>query len=118
MTSIRTQLTAIVSQVVTDLGYDAQYGEVVLSNRPDLSQFQCNGALAAAKRYGRNPRELAQAITEQLQADPRFQEVTIAGPGFINLTLTDAFLVEQIQALMADPRFGCPTVAQRISEWL
>jgi arginyl-tRNA synthetase len=112
MTSIRTQLTAIVSQVVTDLGYDAQYGEVVLSNRPDLSQFQCNGALAAAKRYGRNPRELAQAIAEQLQADPRFQEVTIAGPGFINLTLTDAFLVEQIRALMVDPRFGCPTVAQ------
>ena len=48
MTSIRTQLTEIVSNVVTDLGYDAQYGEVVLSNRPDLSQFQCNGALAAA----------------------------------------------------------------------
>ncbi len=112
MTSIRTQLTEIVSSIVADLGYDAQYGEVVLSNRPDLSQFQCNGALAAAKRYSRKPRELADEIAGRLQADARFQEVTVAGPGFINLTLTDAFLVEQISAVLLDPRFGCPTVAQ------
>ena len=112
MTSIRIQLTEIVSSVVTDLGYDAQYGEVVLSNRPDLSQFQCNGALAAAKRYSRKPRELADEIAGRLQADARFQEVTVAGPGFINLTLTDEFLVEQIRTVLLDPRFGCPTVAQ------
>ncbi len=106
MTSIRAQLTEIVSSVVDALGYDPQYGEVVLSNRPDLSQFQCNGALAAAKRYGRKPRDLAQEIADRLREDDRFQEVSLAGPGFINLTLTDAFLVEQIRQIAADDHWG------------
>ncbi|MCB0107109.1 MAG: arginine--tRNA ligase, partial [Caldilineaceae bacterium] len=112
MTSILTQLTAIVSAVVTELGYDAQYGEVVLSNRPDLSQFQCNGALAAAKRYGRNPRELAQEIADRLQSDSHFREVSLAGPGFINLTVTDAFLVDHIRQLAADNRWGYTPVTR------
>jgi len=103
---MRAKLTEIVSGVVTNLGYDPQYGEVVLSNRPDLSQFQCNGALPAAKKYGRNPRDLAQEIATALQALPIFAEVSVAGPGFINLNLTDGFLVEQLQALAADPRRG------------
>lgn len=112
MTSIRSQLTEIVSAVVTDLGYDAQYGEVVLSNRPDLSQFQCNGALAAAKRYGRNPRDLAQEIADRLATDSRFREVSLAGPGFLNLTLTDGFLVAYIQEITADKRWGYLPVDQ------
>lgn len=112
MTSIRVQLTEIVSTVVTDLGYDAQYGEVVLSNRPDLSQFQCNGALAASKRYGRKPREIAQEIADRLQDDTRFQEVSLAGPGFINLTLTDDFLVNHIREIVADAHWGYTPVAQ------
>lgn len=111
MTSMRTKLTEIVSGVVTTLGYDAQYGEVVVSNRPDLSQFQCNGALPAAKKYGRNPRDLAQEIATALQALPIFAEVSVAGPGFINLNLADSFLVEQLQALAADPRRGYGAVA-------
>ena len=114
MTSMRAKLTELVSAVVADLGYDPQYGEVVLSNRPDLSQFQCNGALPAAKKYGRNPRELAQEIADKLQTLPVFAAVSVAGPGFINLALTDAFLVEQLQALMADPRRGyAPTTTPR-----
>jgi len=112
MTSIRAQLTEIVSAVVTALGYDAQYGEVVLSNRPDLSQFQCNGALAAAKRYGRKPRDLAQEIADRLQTASHFREVSLAGPGFINLTLTDEFLVEHIQQIAGQERWGYRTVAQ------
>ncbi|HRW09490.1 MAG TPA: arginine--tRNA ligase, partial [Caldilineaceae bacterium] len=112
MTSIRTQLTAIVSAVVTELGYDAQYGEVVLSNRPDLSQFQCNGALAAAKRYGRKPRDIAQEIADRLQDDGHFQEVSLAGPGFINLTLTDELLVSHIRQIVADQRWGHGAVVQ------
>lgn len=106
MTSMRVKLTEIVSGVVATLGYDPQYGEVVLSNRPDLGQFQCNGALPAAKKYGRNPRDLAQEIATALEALPFFAAVSVAGPGFINLNLADAFLVEQLQALAADPRRG------------
>lgn len=106
MTSMRVKLTEIVSGVVATLGYEPQYGEVVLSNRPDLGQFQCNGALPAAKKYGRNPRDLAQEIATALEALPVFAAVSVAGPGFINLNLADAFLVEQLQALAADPRRG------------
>ena len=114
MTSMRAKLTELVSAEVANLGYDPQYGEVVLSNRPDLSQFQCNGALPAAKKYGRNPRELAQEIADKLQTLPAFAEVSVAGPGFINLALTDGFLVEQIHALVADPRRGyAPTATPR-----
>lgn len=112
MTSIRAQLTEIVSAVVTELGYDARYGEVVLSNRPDLSQFQCNGALAAAKRYGRKPRDLAQEIADHLQGDNRFREVSLAGPGFINLNLADEFLVDHSRQIAADERWGYRPVAQ------
>ncbi|MEZ4617278.1 MAG: hypothetical protein R2867_17455 [Caldilineaceae bacterium] len=63
----------------------------MLSNRPDLSQFQCNGCLAAAKRYGRNPRELAQEIADRLQSDSHFREVSSGRPGGLSIpTVTDA----------------------------
>ena len=73
-------------------GLDPALGEVVVSNRPDLAQFQCNGALPAAKQAGRNPREIAQAIVDAVDG-PEFSDLSIAGPGFLNITLTDAALV-------------------------
>jgi len=107
MSSLRSQLTTIVSDAFAAGGYDRQYGEVTLSNRPDLAQFQCNGALAAAKRYGRQPRQMGEEVANRLQQLPYFQSVSIAGPGFINLTVTDAFLTEQASQVAADARRGC-----------
>ncbi|MEZ4864080.1 MAG: arginine--tRNA ligase [Caldilineaceae bacterium] len=112
MTSLRTKLTEIVGAAFVAGGYDRGYGEVQLSNRPDLSQFQCNGALPAAKAYGRKPREVAEAVVEQLRQHSCFQDVSVAGPGFINLTLTDGYLVEEIQQIAGDPQRGCSPTAQ------
>lgn len=112
MTSLREQLTTIVADTFATCGYDRKYGDVQLSNRTDLSQFQCNGALAAARQYSTNPRQIAQAVVDKLTALTLFQSVTIAGAGFINLTLADDFLVEHVRSLAADPRHNCALVAQ------
>jgi arginyl-tRNA synthetase len=79
---------------------------VTVSDRPDLGQFQCNGALPAAGRAKRNPREVAQAVIDALAERGHLADVSIAGPGFINLTLTDEFLARHTRGLEADPQLG------------
>ena len=79
-------------------GLDRGFGQVQVSDRPDLAQFQCNGALAAAKQAKANPRAIAEKIAARLKADTHFAKVEIAGPGFINLDLTDAALDARIAA--------------------
>lgn len=112
MQSITQQLTTIVSDAFKQAGFDSHYGEVVISNRTDLGQFQCNGALPAAKAYGRKPRDIAQQIVDKLQEQPIFKEISLAGPGFINLTLTDEFLAESVQKMADDARLGVAAVAE------
>ncbi|MCX6047736.1 MAG: arginine--tRNA ligase [Chloroflexi bacterium] len=112
MASLKEQLTVIVADTFASCGYDRKYGTVQTSDRPDLSQFQCNGALAAARQYSTNPRQIAQAVVDKLSALDLFQGVTIAGAGFINLTLRDEYLVQHIRTLAADERHNCTPVAQ------
>lgn len=112
MPSLKAQLTSLAAAAFAATGYDPQYSEVTLSNRPDLAQFQCNGALAAAKAYNSPPRQISQSVSEQLQASGCFQTVAVAGPGFINLTLTDDFLADHLRTLAADDRLGCPLTLQ------
>ena len=71
--------------VINNLGYDIEEVVLVRSNLPQFGQFQINCAMSLAKKYGKNPRELAQEIVEKL--DNRFVNVNIAGPGFINISL-------------------------------
>ena len=104
--SLLTDLSAIVGAAFERLGLDAALGEVVRSQRPELGQFQCNGALAGAKAAGRNPRDLASAVVEQLAAEPMIARLDLAGPGFINLDVTDGCLADRLAALAADDRFG------------
>ena len=108
--SIRLLLTELVSAAFADAGYSGEYGQVTVSNRPDLCQFQCNGAMAAAKQYRKAPIMIAGDVVRRLEADGRFASVTAAAPGFINLTLEDAFLAEQVRAMAADPRLLLPTL--------
>ncbi len=107
MPSLKAQLTTIVSDAFAAGGYARPYGEVTLSNRPDLAQFQCNGALAAAKHYGKQPRQIGEEVANRLKELACFQTVTLAGPGFINLTVTDSFLTAQASEMAADLRRGC-----------
>ncbi len=104
--TLKDELSAIVGEVFAAEGLDHALGAVKPADRPDLAQFQCNGALAAAKAAKKNPREIAGAIADKLSARPEFAEVTVAGPGFINLKLTSEFLSARLDALAADARFG------------
>ncbi|NOY57259.1 MAG: arginine--tRNA ligase [Actinobacteria bacterium] len=108
--SLLARLSETVGDAFEVAGVDRSYGSVAISKRPDLGQFQCTGALAAAKSVGRNPREIAQTVIDALRATEMFAAVSIAGPGFINLTLTDAAIAAMTQAVVDDERCGCDLV--------
>lgn len=92
------------------LGYDTGFATVKTSDRPDLSDYQCNGALALAKKEHKNPREIAATIAAELEKDDDFEAVSIDGPGFINLKISDSLLNTVLDSMSADSRFGCETV--------
>ncbi len=102
------ELTALASAAFVAEGFDGAFGAVRVSDRPDLAQFQCNGALGAAKSAGRNPRELGEKIAARLKADPLFASVTVAGPGFVNMTLTDEALSARVNAGVPGWRAAAP----------
>ena len=106
MTDLKRRLTEAVSAAFTASGLDGTLGRVTVSDRPDLADFQCNGALAAAKAAKANPRALAEQVVARLRDDPRLASVEIAGPGFINMVVTDAELTLRAQEIAADPRLG------------
>ncbi|MDP9103302.1 MAG: arginine--tRNA ligase [Pseudomonadota bacterium] len=111
MSDLKSRLGEAVSAAFAAEGLPPELGRVGVSDRPDLADFQSNGALAAAKAAKANPREIAVRVTERLKADPRLASVEIAGPGFINLRLTDDALSERAGEIAADPRSGAEPVA-------
>lgn len=106
MISLVQKLSDIVGAAFTALELPSELGQVRVSDRPDLAQFQCNGAMAAAKAAKKNPREVAQAVIEALKQNPVFTAVDIAGPGFINLNVTDAFLAAHLREMEGDDHQG------------
>ena len=111
MSDLKTVLGEAVEAAFAAEGVPADLARVTASDRPDLADFQSNGALAAAKRLGKNPREIATAVAERLKGDARLSSVEIAGPGFINLKLADTALSDRANAIAADARAGAETVA-------
>ena len=101
------KLSTIVMDKFQQCGYDSQYGVVTVSNRPDLCQFQCNGALPAAKKYKVSPVQIANCVAAALKEVDAFREVSIAGPGFINITIKDSFLADYINQMAEDKTYGC-----------
>lgn len=112
MSSIKSKLTEIFSQAFTECGYDGKLGVIVESQRPDLGQFQCNGALAAAKSAKKNPREIADSIIEKLEENEMLEELSIAGPGFINIIVKDDWIAKHLNAITDDPQLGCAKTLQ------
>ncbi|HUO23294.1 MAG TPA: arginine--tRNA ligase [Caulobacteraceae bacterium] len=106
MTDLRQALSEAVGAAFASAGLSADLGRVTPSDRPDLADFQCNGALAAAKSAGRNPREIGAAAVERLSANPLLASVELAGPGFINLRLAPGALSDRVSEIVADPRLG------------
>ncbi|TCT14913.1 arginyl-tRNA synthetase [Natranaerovirga pectinivora] len=101
------QLSHIFEDTFEQCGYDRSYGTVTVSNRPDLCQFQCNGALPAAKKFKQSPIEIANKVLEALKDNPIFKSITTAGPGFINIILEDEYLVNYINELSKENKYGC-----------
>ncbi|HEY5105971.1 MAG TPA: arginine--tRNA ligase [Caulobacteraceae bacterium] len=108
MNDLRSALGEAAGAAFAALGLPEAFGRVTPSDRPDLADFQCNGALAAAKAHGRNPREIAAAVANTLRSDPSLSSVEIAGPGFINLRLSDAAMSVRAGVLATDDRAGAP----------
>ena len=95
-----------VSAAFAAAGYDEKYGRVTVSNRPDLCEFQCNGALQAAKQYRCVPIRIAQDAAARLEGNPTFCDVQTAQPGFLNLKLDPSFLASYLERMRCAERFG------------
>ena len=106
------QLSEAAGVAFAALGLDASLGAMRRSDRPDLADFQCNGAMAAAKKLGKNPREIATAIVEALKASPLVAATDVAGPGFINVKLSAQALSQRAEQIAADPSSGAAKVEQ------
>lgn len=108
MKKILDLITEEVTKAFTDCGYDEKYGRVTLSNRPDLCEFQCNGAMAAAKEYKCAPFMISDKVTEALQDSSMFTSVESVKPGFLNLKLSEEYLSQYLVSMQEDEgRYGC-----------
>jgi len=87
-------------------GYEAQLGRVTVSNRPDLCEYQCNGAMAGAKKYHKAPIMIANDVAEKLADSAVFSEVSAVAPGFLNLKVKDSFVCEYLKEMAAAEKFG------------
>lgn len=105
-------ITEQVTNAFTGQGYDAKYGKVTLSNRPDLCEYQCNGAMAAAKEYKCAPFIISDKIAQALAENELFESVESVKPGFINMKVSPAYLAKYVSDMKADEgRFGCDKAA-------
>ena len=108
MKKILDLITDEVTKAFTECGYDAKYAKVTLSNRPDLCEYQCNGAMAAVKEYKKAPFMIADEVVEKLAANSIFAMAESVKPGFLNLKIDEAYLADYVAKMQEDEgRFGC-----------
>ena len=100
--SLIKELEKDIIKVINIAGYNVSDPMFQTTSRPDLGQYQINCAMSLAKQYGKNPREIATDIVNELQKDNRFTNINIAGPGFINITLTNDCLVDMLNKIQED----------------
>lgn len=91
--------------------YDKKLGKVVVSNRPDLCQYQCNGAMAGAKLYHKAPIMIANQVVESLQDNEIFESVEAVMPGFINIKLNSEFVAKYLNDMKEADKYGCENKA-------
>lgn len=99
-------ITDKVSEAFEKAGYDASYGKVNDSNRPDLCEYQCNGAMAGAKMYHKAPIMIANDVVMELQGNDMFEEVNAVKPGFINIKLSGDFVTDYLKKMREADKFG------------
>ena len=113
MKTLKTRLTEIVTAAFTAAGYDASLGVVTFSDRPDLAQFQCNGALTGAKLHRKAPMMIANDVVARLSENEIFKSVTVAPPGFINIILSDEFIAGEAGAMTESDRLALPLMERK-----
>lgn len=106
MKKILDMLTEEMQKAFEAAGYDGSLGRVTISNRPDLCEYQCNGAMAGAKRYKKAPIMIANEVAEKLADSKVFAEAVAVAPGFLNLKVTEGFLLEFIKGMAENDKFG------------
>ena len=99
-------LSEEMGQAFEAAGYDKALGKVGVSNRPDLCEFQCNGAMAGAKQYHKAPIMIANEVAAKLEGSSVFEEAAAVAPGFLNLKLKKEFLRELLEVVAKEPKFG------------
>ena len=105
-------LSDIFTTAFSECGYDEALGQVVVSNRLDLCQFQCNGALLGAKQYRKSPLLIAKEVVARLPENEMISSVETVAPGFINISLKDEFLMKYVQEMYFDQHMGIPQAEQ------
>ena len=110
MKKILDHITEEMKQAFESCGYDASYAKVTLSNRPDLCEYQCNGAMAAAKAYKKKPMDIADDVVQKLQGSNVFEEVGAVMPGFINLKIGNEFLAWYMNGMRDAKKLGMDEV--------
>ncbi len=117
MQTIKTVLNNIVSKGFEAARYDAHFGEVTRSNRPDLCDFQCNGALQAAKVYRKAPNDIAKEVVGNLEAmaNPIIEQIEVVMPGFISIKIKKAYLANYLNQMCILPKLGYEGAANKKS---
>lgn len=114
MLSIAQKLTEVTEQAFSALGLPPEYARVTVSAQAETAQFQCNGAMPCAKAAKKNPRQIAEEVIEKLReidGGKVFSALSVGGPGFINMTVTEDFLTAHLAALAKDGRRGVPALS-------
>ena len=110
MRSVERELTAKFKLAFAAAGCSSDAIQVELSERPDLGQYQCTSALSLAREFGMAPGVIAAKVASELEKDATFATVLVAGPGFLNVTLSDSYTLERLQVMATDPRSGSEPV--------
>ncbi len=106
MKEIINLITEKLEDVFKQCGYEERFAKVTVSNRPDLCEYQCNGAMAAAKQYKKAPIMIATDIVEKIKDDEMFESVSAVNPGFINIILSGDFVSSYVNDMSKDDDFG------------
>ena len=106
MKTIIELITDELKSVFTECGYDESYARVTVSNRPDLCEFQCNGAMAAAKAYKKAPFMIADEVVEKLSGSSMFEKIESVKPGFININISAGYLADFVNSMSEKEKFG------------
>ena len=106
MKTIIEHIGEVVSKAFEECGYDASYAKITISNRPDLCEYQCNGAMAAAKAYKKAPFMIADEVVEKLSGSSMFEKIERVKPGFININISAGYLADFVNSMSEKEKFG------------